>query len=74
MKNDFHHGLLRSDDGGAECARIRPEFLAREKRLRGDRRYEQEYGCAFVDNGQTYFSRDVVMAAFDPNEKPFRGL
>ena len=67
-------GWERYEAPATECARIRPEFLARERRLRGDRQYAQEYGCEFVDNGQTYFSRDVVMAAFDPNEKPFTGL
>lgn len=60
-------------DGGAEwerveapaneCVRIRPEFLARERRRMGELRYAQEYGCQFVDNGECYFSRSSVEAA-----------
>ncbi len=71
---DGRAGWERYEAPAAECARISETFLARERRLRWDRQHAQEYGCAFQDNGQTYFSRDVVMAAFDPNEKAFKGL
>ena len=51
-----------------ECARISPEFLARERKTMGERRYAQEYGCQFVDNGDSYFLRETVERAFVDNE------
>ena len=58
----------RFEAPATECARIRPEFLEREKKMMGERRYAQEYGCQFVDNGDSYFSRDSVERAFVDNE------
>ena len=51
-----------------ECERISQEFLARERKMMGERRYAQEYGCQFVDNGDSYFSRESVERAFVDNE------
>ncbi len=51
-----------------ECARIRPEFLERENKMMGEWRYAQEYGCGFVDNGDSYFTRESVERCFVDNE------
>lgn len=47
------------------CSRIRNSWLERERRAHGSAWFQQEYMCAFVDNGETVFGRDLVEEAFD---------
>ena len=54
-----------------ECLRIRPEFLAREQRRMGDRRFAPKYGCAFVDNSECYFRRTSLEAASSDDYEPW---
>lgn len=48
-----------------QCARIPAEFLEEERGQLGPLWFRQEYGCEFVDNGSTVFSREMVENALD---------
>ena len=37
----------------------------------GERRFAQEYGCAFVDNGECYFRRTSLEAALTDDYEPW---
>jgi hypothetical protein len=54
----------------AECVRILPKFLAEERRTMGDRYYEQEYGCSFVETEAALFDRDMIQRAFTDRFAP----
>jgi hypothetical protein len=43
----------------SECARITPEFLSEERKTLGPL-YAQEYECAFLDNDDEIFDRNLV--------------
>jgi phage FluMu gp28-like protein len=47
-----------------ECPRIEAKFLAEERVEMGERLFEQEYGCAFVDTEYGLFDRDLIERAF----------
>ena len=64
-------GWERYEAPAKECPRIRPEFLAREQRRMGDRRFAQEYGCDFVDNNECYFRRTSLDAALTDDYEPW---
>ena len=46
-----------------ECPRIPAAFLEEERTAQGSDWFAQEYLCEFVDNGTTWFQRDMVEAA-----------
>jgi hypothetical protein len=62
----WHKTLLRSTD----CPRIKPEFLAEERKQLGEFMYSQEYLCEFLDNETSVFSSELVEAALDEGVAP----
>jgi hypothetical protein len=52
-----------------ECPRISKEFLAEERMAIGERWFEQEYECRFLDTINSVFNYEDIMAAV-ANEKP----
>jgi hypothetical protein len=58
-----------------ECPRIGRDFLEEERRVqRGD--FDMEYMCEFMEDGNSVFSRDLVMKALDNTVEPldFSGI
>jgi hypothetical protein len=53
-----------------ECPRIGRVFLEEERRTLGERWYQQEYQCEFVDSVSGIFDRDVVERAMTRNVTP----
>ena len=53
-----------------ECPRIGRVFLEEERRTLGERWYQQEYQCEFVDSVSGIFDRDVVERAITRDVKP----
>jgi len=53
-----------------ECSRIPSGFLEEERKTMGDRCFQQEYGCEFVDSMSAVFDRDLVESAFTNEVKP----
>ncbi len=51
-----------------ECPRIPKESLEEDRAQMGNLWFRQEYLCEFVENGQTYFARELVRAALDDIE------
>jgi hypothetical protein len=51
----------------SKCPRIKPEFLAEERRVLGSYWYNQEYECRFLDSQTQVFRRDDVDAMFKEN-------
>ena len=47
-----------------DCARIKPDFLAKQKRRLGEHRFMQDYECYFLDSTQGMFHADTVRNAF----------
>jgi hypothetical protein len=71
----WEHGgeeWFRMSIPATECARIPRDFLEQERKTMGATWFEQEYLCAFVDNGATMFGRDLVEAALDDSVEPLR--
>jgi hypothetical protein len=56
-----------------QCPRIRPDFLAAERRALGDWWYRQEYACAFSDTTDQLFGYDLVQAAVSEDVQPLFG-
>ncbi len=52
-----------------ECPRIDAAFLENARNTLGSDWYAQEYLAQFVDNGLSYFSRDIIEAALDDSFK-----
>jgi hypothetical protein len=50
-----------------ECPRISKEFLAQERLAIGDRWFEQEYECRFLDTINSVFNYEDIMAAVNNN-------
>ena len=46
-----------------ECERIKREFLEEERETMGERRFQQEYMCEFVETESGMFERDLVERA-----------
>jgi len=46
-----------------ECGRIKREFLEEERETMGERRFQQEYMCEFVETESGMFERDLVERA-----------
>jgi hypothetical protein len=53
-----------------ECSRIDADWLAREKAATPDFWFRQEFLCQFVENVDSVFSHDDILAAIDPSVKP----
>lgn len=53
-----------------ECPRIAPAFLEAERRVMGERWFQQEYGCEFRDTVDTLFGYDLIQQAFTPEIEP----
>ena len=56
-----------------ECPRIPRNFVEDERASMGERWFEQEYLCEFVDAGSALFDRDVVERAFSEDVRPLFG-
>jgi hypothetical protein len=69
----WEHGgdeWFRMSVPATECPRIAKEYLEEERRAMGSPVFEQEYMCAFVENGAALFGRHVVEAAMDDEVEP----
>ena len=53
-----------------ECPRISQEFLAEERRRKGERVFRQEYMCEFGDNRQSVFQEELIRRAIRPDVTP----
>jgi hypothetical protein len=53
-----------------QCPRIPREFLEEEQLALGQRWFDQEYGCAFVDTVDQVFAYEHVMAAMADDIRP----
>ena len=53
-----------------ECPHIRPESLAKDRKIMTDRFFRQEYLCEFTDNDETLFPGDLIDPAVDHDLKP----
>jgi len=56
-----------------ECPRIGREFLEEERAAMGERWFEQEYMCEFVDVGGSLFDRGAIEEAFSKDVRPLFG-
>jgi hypothetical protein len=54
--------------------RIDPEWLERERLKIGERMYQQEYLCEFVETDDQLFSEDVISAMFTSDKAPLFGV
>jgi hypothetical protein len=79
-KRGFFHRAWSAGEGwarvqvtAAECPRISPAFLERERASIGDWWFKQEYGCEFVDPVDSAFRADDVRAALDTSIAPLFG-
>ena len=54
----------------AQCTRITPDELEKQRRSMGDMFFRQEFLCEFVDDVQQTFNHDLIQRAFDENIKP----
>ncbi len=61
-------GWERHTAPATECPRIPAEFLEEERREMGTAWFAQEYLCEFVDDGGSWFSREMVDRAFSDDE------
>ena len=59
----------RIEAPATQCPRIRPEFLAEERRHLPDQQFRQEYLCEFVAADFAYFDPEAVADAFRPREE-----
>lgn len=55
-----------------ECPRIGKKFLEEERKTMGERWFQQEYECEFVDVGGAVFGRDLVEVAISGDVKPMK--
>jgi len=67
----------RFEARASDCARISRDFLEGERRIMGDRLYEQEYECAFLDDSleldarnPRVFNPDLLRGLVDPSIQP----
>jgi hypothetical protein len=56
-----------------QCPRIGADFLTEERQALGDRWFEQEYRCEFVDMVGAVFRSEDIDAAFNDDCKPLFG-
>jgi len=55
-----------------QCPRISREYLKEQRLSLGQRKFEQEFLCRFVEVKDQVFSADQVHAAFDRTLEPIR--
>jgi Terminase large subunit, T4likevirus-type, N-terminal len=68
-------GWHRERVTAADCPRISPAYLERERNRIGDWLFEQEYGCEFKDANDQLFSHELVEAALSDDFAPlFEGI
>ena len=60
----------RIETPATQCPRIRPEFLAEERRHITDQMFRQEYLCEFLAADHAYFDPEAVADAFRPRSEP----
>ena len=60
----------RTEVRATDIPRIRPEFLALERRTMPATRFAQEYLCEFNEADAAMFAADAVSAAIDPERAP----
>jgi hypothetical protein len=59
----------------AQCPRISPEELERQRRSLGGMFFRQEFCCEFVETVDTVFGYDMIQESFSDNVKPlFEGM
>jgi terminase large subunit-like protein len=69
---EWQHGgaaWLRISVPATECPRIDAAFLESQRNTLEADWFAQEYLATFVDNGMSYFNRDLIEAAIDPTLK-----
>ena len=75
-KRGFFHEAWTSGDPtwtritakATDCPRIEPEFLEEQRRTLGQRWYNQEYACVFVDTIGQVFSDEEIGAMFGTHD------
>ena len=58
----------------AQCPRISPEFLARERLILGESAFQQEFFCQFQPGARFPITRDLLDAAIDASYRPITSL
>jgi hypothetical protein len=53
-----------------DCPRINPDFLQKQRRRLGERRFMQDYQCHFLDSSQGVFDPESIRRAFTDTIKP----
>lgn len=53
-----------------DCPRIPADFLEAQKRRLGERRFAQEFECAFIDTNRGFFHPEIVRKAFKESIQP----
>ena len=56
-------GWKRTIITAAQCPRIKPDWLAEERKTIGEWQYRQEYMCEFTDTDESFFSSELIEAA-----------
>lgn len=54
----------------SQNTRLDPAFLAEQRRILGDRWYQQDFECSFEDAVGQVFSNESITAAFSSSEEP----
>jgi hypothetical protein len=80
-KRGWFHDAWESPDGRWEkvkvtawdCPRVSREFLESERKALGDRWFRQEYECSFEETLDQVFATDLVLNAFETDERPLFG-
>jgi Terminase large subunit, T4likevirus-type, N-terminal len=62
----YHRVMIRAP----ECPRLSPEWLEKEKKRLGVQKFEQEYMCAFVDDGAAAFPSALIEGLFSDDVRP----
>ena len=57
--------MIRFED----CPRISADFLAGEERVLGERSFEQEYRCTFLESATAVFPSDLIERLVDDNRR-----
>lgn len=74
--NEWEHGgeeWERVKVSAYDCPRISQEFLDEERKALGEWWFKQEYMCEFVEQVDSLFSYESIVAAGDPNLQPLFG-
>jgi hypothetical protein len=66
IKDEWRRVMVTAD----QCPRIPREYLALEKATKGERYYNQEFACSFVDMVGAVFSAEDIQAMIDSDVQP----